>query len=59
MNNSKKRKCRALSEETKAKISRSNKGKPKSALHRIHISQAMVKYWRTVPYKPEDEYTQT
>ena len=53
----KKRIYRALSAETKAKISNSSKGKPKSVSHKIHISQAMYDYWKTIPHKPKEEHT--
>ncbi len=52
----KKRIYRELSDETKAKISNSSKGKPKSASHKIHISQAMCNYWKTIPCKPKEEH---
>lgn len=52
--NNYKRQWRELSDEHKDKISQSSKNKPKSAEHRLHISQAMVDYWRGVPHKPED-----
>ncbi len=53
----KKRVYRELSDETKAKISNSSKGKPKSASHRIHISQSMADYWKTIPHKPKNKPT--
>lgn len=53
----KKRIYRELSDETKAKISNSSKGKPKSTSHKIHISQAMCDYWKTIPHKPKEEHT--
>lgn len=53
----KKRIYRELSDETKAKISTSSKGKPKSASHKIHISQAMCDYWKTIPHKPKEAHT--
>lgn len=49
-----KRQFRELDQETKEKISRSNKGKIKSDLHKQHISQAMRKYWSQIPNKPTD-----
>lgn len=48
-----KREYRELSDETKQKISASTKGKQKSASHKIHISQAMLKYWQGIPSKPQ------
>lgn len=47
-----KRMYRELSGETKSKISNSSKGRPKSTSHKIHISQAMADYWKTIPNKP-------
>ena len=52
-----KREYRELSDETKAKISNSSKGKPKSTSHKIHISQAMYDYWKTIPNKPKNKPT--
>ncbi len=46
-----KRQYRQLSDETKSKISASSK-KPKSELHKMHIQQSMLNYWRTVKNKP-------
>lgn len=54
MNNIYKRQWRELSDEHKEKISQSSKNKPKSIIHRQHISQAMKEYWKDVPHKPED-----
>ena len=47
-----KRKYRELDDDVKQKISASSKNKPKSAEHRMHISQGMEKYWQTVPNRP-------
>lgn len=55
MNNQYKRQYRELDDTTKEKISRSSQGKPKSDLHKQHISQAMVDYWKTVPHKPDND----
>lgn len=52
-----KRMYRELDDETKAKISNATKGRPKSQSHRIHISQSMYDYWKTIPHKPKDEPT--
>ena len=49
-----KRQWRELSDETKNKISRATSNKPKSATHKLHISQSMRDYWETVGHKPED-----
>lgn len=46
-----KRTTRKLSEETKRKISISLKGKKKSVEHKEAISNALRKYWETIPYK--------
>ena len=48
-----KRQYRQLSDEPKSKISTSTKNKPKSAAHKQHIQQSMLRYWQTVPNKPE------
>ena len=48
-----KRIYRELDAETKQKISVSSKGKAKTSSHKEHISQAMKKYWSTVPSKPK------
>ena len=50
-----KRQWRELSAEHKDKISQSSKNKPKSFSHRLHLSQAMIAYWRSVPHRPDDE----
>ena len=44
-----KRQYRELPQETKDKISAANRNKPKSYAHKQHISQAMTKYWASVP----------
>ena len=49
MENTRKRKYRELSEETKKKISRALRGRCKSAAHIQAISDAMKKYWETIP----------
>lgn len=46
-----KRLTRRMSEETKKKISTSMKGKVKTEEHRKLISEAMKKYWETIPYE--------
>ena len=48
-----KRQYRELSDITKQKISVSSKGKAKTSSHKEHISQAMKRYWSTVPSKPK------
>ena len=47
-----KREFRELSDETKLKISRSSSNKPKTDSHKQHISQAMKRYWKSVPHRP-------
>lgn len=46
-----KRQYRELDDDVKERISQSSKNKPKSEDHKQHISQAMTKYWQTVPHK--------
>ena len=46
------RQYRELSDETKEKIAQANRNRPKSDLHKQHISQAMKDYWATVPHRP-------
>lgn len=47
-----KREFREFSDETKRKISQSSSNKPKTDSHKQHISQAMKKYWQSVPHRP-------
>ena len=47
-----KRQYRQLSDETKNKISNSNRNKPKSEIQKKRIQQSMIQYWKTVPNKP-------
>lgn len=47
-----KRQYRELSDETKAKISQSMRGKSKSFMHREAISNGLKDYWATIPNKP-------
>ena len=47
-----KRQYRELSDEHREKISQATANKPKSAEHRLHISQD---YWQTVPHRPDTE----
>ena len=47
-----KRQYRQLSDETKNKISNSNRNKPKTGIQKQRIRQAMIQYWKTVPNKP-------
>lgn len=46
-----KRTTRKMSEETKKKISESMKGKNKTDEHKVAISNALKKYWETIPYE--------
>ena len=48
-----KRQYRELSDITKQKISISSKGKAKTSSHKEHISQAMKRYWASIPSKPQ------
>ena len=48
-----KRQYRQLDDETKQKISMSSRNKPKSEIHKQHISQGMEKYWQSVPDRPD------
>ena len=50
-----KRQYREPSDETKAKIAAANRNRPKSDLHRQHISQAMKDYWANVPHRPASD----
>lgn len=52
-----KREFRELSDETKRKISQSSSNKPKTDSHKQHISQAMKKYWQSVPHRPISDGT--
>ena len=54
MKSTKKRKYRELSDDTKKKTSLSLRGRCKSAAHIQAISDAMKKYWQTVPKMRED-----
>ena len=47
-----KRQYRELSDETKEKIAAANRNRPKSELHKAHISQSMKDYWKSVPNRP-------
>ena len=48
-----KRQYRQLSDEVKNRIRTSTKNKPKSEEHKRHIQQSMLRYWQTVPNKPD------
>ena len=47
-----KRQYRELDDETKQKISAANRNRPKSDIHKQHISQSMKKYWEQIPHRP-------
>ena len=49
-----KSKYRELDDSVKKKISQSSQGKRKSSFHRQHISQALKRYWDTVPSRNND-----
>nr|WP_325287805.1 hypothetical protein [uncultured Bacteroides sp.] len=57
MKSTKKRKYRELSDDTKKKISLSLRGRCKSAAHIQAISDAMKKYWETIPEKTKEDKT--
>lgn len=52
--NNYKRQYRQIDDTTKTKISLTSRNKPKSEQHKLHISQGMEEYWRTVPNRPDD-----
>ena len=52
--NNYKRQYRQIDDTTKMKISLTSRNKPKSEQHKLHISQGMEEYWRTVPNRPDD-----
>lgn len=54
-----KRQYRQLSDEVKQKISQATANRPKSAVHKAHISQGMKKYWESVVDKPDIDSSQT
>ena len=54
-----KRQYRELPQETKNKISAATRNKPKSYAHKQHISQAMTKYWASVPNRNNSGDTST
>ena len=50
-----KRQYRELNDEKKEKISQSSKGQHKTQSHKDHIRQAMIRYWQSVPHRPEGD----
>ncbi len=48
-----KRQYRELDDETKQKMAASQRGRRKSETHKQRISQSMMKYWETVPHRPD------
>lgn len=57
MKQKRKRKYRELDNETKEKIASGQRGKAKSERHKQHISEAMIRYWQTVPHRPSSGET--
>jgi hypothetical protein len=49
-----KRQYRELSDIIKQNIRKSNLGKPKTEIHKKHISQSMKRYWESIPHKPKE-----
>ena len=49
-----KRMYRELTDKVKNKISLSARNKPKTLAHRRHLAEAMRRYWRTVPHRPDN-----
>ncbi len=45
---------RELTDETKAKIPQSMRGKSKTFTHREHISDALRQYWEGIPNKQQN-----
>lgn len=56
--NNYKRQYRELDDETKEKIRLSSRNKPKSEMHKQHISQGMTEYWQTVPHRSNNNDVQ-
>ncbi len=52
-----KRQWRELDDATRARISKSTQGKPKTEQHKQRISQAMKDYWQTIPHRPKSGIT--
>lgn len=50
-----KRIYRQLDDTTKRKIADSMANRPKSDLHKQRISDALRKYWQTIPNKPQTD----
>ena len=50
---------RELDDEVKKKIQASTINKPKSETHKLHLSQSLKAYWRSVPHRPSsgEEHT--
>ena len=49
-----KRQYRELDKTTKQKISDSSRNKPKTNEHKQRIRQGMLRYWASVPHRPND-----
>ena len=52
-----KRQYRELDDATKKKISAATRGKQKSELHKLHLSQAMLDYWKKIGHRPYPQTT--
>ena len=52
-----KRQYREPDEATKKKMRAAASGKPKSEMHKQHISQSLTDYWRSVPHRPKSGIT--
>ncbi len=50
-----KRLYRQMSDETKAKISQSLKGRSKSMIHKEKISNGLINYWKNIPNRSDVE----
>lgn len=50
-----KREYRELDDDVKERISQSSKGQHKTQSHKDHISQSMIRYWQSVPHRPEND----
>ena len=53
------RTSRALSDDTKKKISAAMKNRSKSQTHRENISKGMKTYWEGIPDKEDTDFTST
>ncbi len=53
------RTSRALSDDTKKKISAAMKNRSKSQTHKANISKGMKTYWEGIPDKEDTDFTST